>query len=69
METIDKWHKTRQGHLVFGLVELGLSYLFASLSIDSGSLLQYAITIILLVGAVANFLKVIRAPRNDQKRR
>jgi hypothetical protein len=69
METIDKWHKTRQGHLIFGLVEMGLAYLFASLSIDSGSLLEYAITIILFAGAIANFVRVFRQPNNGHKRR
>jgi hypothetical protein len=32
----------------FGLVALGLAYVFASWAIDSGSLLDYAITFILL---------------------
>jgi uracil-DNA glycosylase family 4 len=33
MDTIDKWHKTKQGHLVFGLVELLLAYTFLSQNI------------------------------------
>ena len=34
---------------VFGLAALGLAYGFISLAIDSGSLLDYAITLTLLV--------------------
>ena len=34
---------------VFGLVALALAYGFISLAVDSGSLLDYAITLVLLV--------------------
>lgn len=60
LQTLDKWHKTRLGHLVFGLVELGLAYLFASLAIDSGSLWQWALAIIFAVGFLNNSIRLIR---------
>ena len=34
--------------VVFGLVALGLAYVFISWAIDSGSLLDYAITLLLI---------------------
>jgi len=58
VHTIDKWHHTRTGHLVFGLVELLIAYGFASWAIDSGSLWQYALAIIFLVGGVRNLIRI-----------
>lgn len=63
LQTIDKWHKTRLGHLVFGLVELGLAYLFASLAINSGSLWQWALTIILAAGFLRNLIQMMLVPK------
>lgn len=59
LKQLDKWHKTRLGLLVFGLVELGIAYGFASLSIDRGSLIWYLLTLIFLVGALQNYLKLV----------
>ena len=56
---LDKFHKTKPGYLVFGLVELGLAYLFASLAINSGSLWQWALALIFLVGTLQNLVKLI----------
>jgi hypothetical protein len=53
---LDKWHQTRFGLLIFGLVELGASYGFACLSIDIGNLLLYLLTLILFVGAIKNLI-------------
>jgi hypothetical protein len=69
MEAIDNWHKTKLGHLTFGIAELLLAYLFVSLSINSGSLFEYAITLILFAGAIQNFVEIIRSPKNERKRR
>jgi hypothetical protein len=71
MEAIDKWHKTKQGHLTFGLVELLLAYLFASLAIDSGSLMEYAVTLF-FAGAIQNFVRIFRPPKmsvNEDKQK
>ena len=59
LQTLDTWHKTRLGHLVFGLVELGLAYLFASLAIDSGSLWHWALAIIFAVGFLQNLVRMV----------
>lgn len=60
MKALDKWHKTRAGLLTFALVELLLSYGAASWAIDSGNLILYTLTLILLFGAIQNFVKLIR---------
>jgi hypothetical protein len=69
VEAIDKFHKTRQGHLVFALVELGVAYWIASLAIDTGSLWQYAVAILLLVGAIQNFVRIFKPIKNEHNRR
>lgn len=60
LSRLDKFHRTRTGYTVFGLVELGLSYLFASLAVNSGSLWEWTLTVILLIGFLQNFVKLIR---------
>jgi uncharacterized membrane protein len=69
VDKLEEFHKTRQGHLVFGLIELGVAYLFASLAIDTGSLWQYAVTILLFIGAIQNFVRIFRSSNNDHGRR
>jgi energy-converting hydrogenase Eha subunit C len=69
IEALDKWHKTRLGHLTFGFMELLAAYLFVSLAINSGSLIEYTVTIILFAGAVQNFVKIFKPINNEQKRR
>lgn len=61
MNALDKWHKTRTGLLVFALVELLLAYGAASWAIDSGNLLLYIATIILLIGGIQNLAKLVIA--------
>jgi len=56
---LNTFHKTRIGYLVFGLIELGLSYLFLSLAINSGSLWQWGLAIILFIGFAQNIVKFI----------
>ena len=59
VEPINQFHRTRTGHLVFGLVELGLSYLFLSLAINSGSLWEWGLAIILFIGFLQNAVKLV----------
>jgi hypothetical protein len=66
---IDSWHKTKVGHLTFGLAELLFAYIFASLAIDSGSLIEYAAALILIAGALQNIVKVFIPSKNERKRR
>jgi hypothetical protein len=59
LKQLDKWHKTKLGFLVFGLVELAIAYGFVSLSIDRGNLWYYLLTLIFLVGSLQNLVKLI----------
>ena len=58
---LDKFHKAKPGYLVFGLVELAITYGFASLAIDRGNLWWYLLTIIFLIGTLQNFVQLIGA--------
>lgn len=60
LNKIDAWHKTKPGHFVFGLAELAAAYGFASLAIDRGNLWWYLLTLVLLVGALQNLVKLIK---------
>ena len=62
LKQLDKFHRTRTGYLVFGLVELGLAYLFFSLAVNSGSLWQWTLTMILLVGVAQNAVHLCARP-------
>ena len=60
LKQLDKWHKTRLGLLVFGLVELAIAYGFVSLSIDRGNLWYYLLTLVFLVGSLQNFVRLFQ---------
>lgn len=51
----------------FGLVALGLAYVFASWAVDSGSLLDYAITILLLFLGVRELSLAIFKKKHDRR--
>ncbi len=57
---LDIWHKTRLGLLVFGLVELAISYGLFSWAVDRGNSLLYLLTLTFLVGALQNLFKLMR---------
>jgi hypothetical protein len=59
LEAIDKFHKTRLGYMVFGLVELGLSFAFANWALDNGSLLLWSLALIFAVGFAQNFVRTL----------
>jgi len=59
LEMLDKFHKTRLGFAVFGLVELAMSYGFLNWGLDSGGWWLWAIALFLLVGSLQNFIHVI----------
>ncbi|HXE09956.1 MAG TPA: hypothetical protein VN554_00850, partial [Verrucomicrobiae bacterium] len=61
MKSLHKWHQTKLGLLIFGLLELAIAYGFASLSIDRGNFWWYLLTLIFLVGALQNLFKLIGA--------
>ena len=55
-EQVAKWSQTRGFMLVFGLVCLALAYLFGSLALNSGSLLDYVIALLFVVTGVRELL-------------
>jgi hypothetical protein len=54
------WHRTRTGLLVFAAVELVLAYALALRSIDTGSLIEYFLTLLLVIGVLYNIGKFVR---------
>lgn len=58
IENIDKFHQTKKGKIVFGLIELALSYGVISRAIHTGSIWQYAVFAVLFVGGLNNLVKV-----------
>jgi hypothetical protein len=59
LKQLDAWHKTTTGLVAFGLVELAVGYLFFSLAVNSGSLWQWTLTLVLVVGALRNFFLIL----------
>lgn len=55
---LNRGRKMRLGLLIRALIELGLAYGAVSWAIDSGNLLLYLATIILLYGTLYNFIKL-----------
>ncbi len=60
LKKLDTWHKTRVGHAVFGLVELGLAYGLGSRALDTGSWWEYGLALLLLIGGVQNIVRMVR---------
>lgn len=56
---LQKWHESKQGLAVFGLLELGLAYVFAMWAIDTGSLIDWFLAVMLLFGSVLNFSRLV----------
>jgi len=65
--TIHGFHQTGVGYLLFGIVELAVAYGFASLSIDRGNLWYYLLTLVFSIGALQNFLQLIKKLFGGQK--
>ena len=59
LQVIDKFHKTRVGYLVFGIVELVLAVVVAGAAFDSGNLWQWAIAFIGLFGFLQNVVRAV----------
>jgi hypothetical protein len=59
LEMLDKFHKTRLGFAVFGLVELAMSYGFLNWGLDSGGWWLWVIALFLLVGSLQDFVHAI----------
>jgi hypothetical protein len=60
LKKFEDWHKTRQGHAVFTVIELALAYVVGSRAIDTGSWWEYALAFFFLIGAVQNAARLLR---------
>ena len=60
IDKLNSWHKTSTGYAVFALFELAASYVFASFTIDKGNLWDVLFMILFLVGAIQNFVQLIK---------
>ena len=69
LAAIDKWHKTTVGRLAFGLAELILAYVIASLALNSGSLWEYAVAFILAFGGARNLIRMFTTHNYERHRR
>ena len=65
---LHRWHQTRAGLLIFGLAELALSSALTLHAFDTGSLWEYLIAAILLVGFLQNGARFIRTFLNGPQR-
>ena len=63
LKKLDSWQQSKPGLLITGLIALGLAYVFGSSAIDSGSLLDYVITILLGLSAIQNFYMLSKKMR------
>jgi len=63
LRKLDTFHQTRTGYVVFGLIELVMTYGFVDWALDSGNLLWWAAAVVLFVGAMQNFVQAIRRPK------
>jgi hypothetical protein len=59
LQTFDRWHKTNVGYLTFTVLELVVAYLVGSRALDTAAWWQYVLSLLLLIGALQNFVKLI----------
>lgn len=59
MRSIDKFHKTRVGYLIFGLVELGLFLWLVNLAIPSGDWWEWLLAFFFLLGFLQNMGRMV----------
>lgn len=59
LRQIDKFHKTRLGYLLFGIVELALGFVCGYIAIGNGSIWLWLLAFILLAGFIQNVAKLI----------
>ncbi len=67
-QQLDRWHQTRTGHLVFGLVELLIAYGFASWAIDTAHTWCYVLTLLFLFGGGRNLVQVFHRSNNGKRK-
>lgn len=56
---IDKFHKTRKGKFIFGIAELLAAWVIIARAIDTGSLWQYLLFVLLVIGGAHNLIRAL----------
>ena len=59
MHAIDKFHRTRLGYFIFGLVELALGLALADLAIPSGDWWEWLLSFVCFFGLIQNFGRMV----------
>lgn len=57
---LHRWHQSRIGFVVFGLIEFGAALPLLSHAFGTGSLWQYALALLLFVGGLQNMVRFVR---------
>jgi len=63
--SFSRFHKTRVGYLVSGLVELAMAYGFVDWALDTGFWLWWIAAAFLLLGFVQNIVNAITVHKNE----
>lgn len=66
---LHKRHQTRLGLAIGGLIELAGAYAIGSWAIDAAGWWRYAIMLILIVGALQNFVRLVGPYVHDHDNR
>ena len=69
MQSLDKWHKTRIGHLIFGAAELLIAYGFVSWAINTAHTWTYILAIAFGYGGVRNLVNIFRKTDHGKRKR
>lgn len=68
IRSIDRFHDTRKGKLIFGAIELVLAYIIVSRAIDTGSLWEWIIGLLFFIGGLNNLARTLfRQVKSDAK--
>jgi hypothetical protein len=59
LRAADKFHKTRVGHLVFGLVELAIGLAVVNLAIPSGDWWEWLVVFVCFFGTLQNIGRMV----------
>lgn len=68
--SIDRFHATRRGKLIFGAGEWILSYIIISRAIGTGSLWEWGLGLLLFIGGLNNLIRTLfqRGKKNAKDR-
>ncbi len=59
MDKFHAFHKTKQGYIIFALIEIALLYVVVSVAIDTANMFVYFAGIVLIIAIVFNIKNAI----------